>query len=485
MQINIKSTIFSFAALLLLASCEGGYQKADVYANAQVQIYPDYTGVTLPVNIAPANFRINQEGDAYQVVMTAGGKEYYREASTDNEVIIPEDSWHKMLADNKNGKIQIAVGVKRDGKWTEYKPITNYVSGDTIDRYLVYRLLYPGYELWNEMGIYQRNLTNYDETPILENRDFGKQCINCHTFRQNSTRDFMLHVRGKNGGTLISHDGKVKKVAPKCPTVKMGATYAGWHPSGQFIAFSMNEIQQFFHSSGQKPIEVSDLAADLGVYDIANDVIITSPELSGDNAMETFPAWTPDGKTLYFCRGNAYTKNTSFDSLRYDLWRVSFDAKARTFGKLECVYEASATKHTVSLPRVSPDGRYVVFVEFDYGNFSIWHKEADLAILDTKTGKMRRIEEINSKDVDSFHTWSSTGRWMVFSSKRMDGGWARPYFAHFNITTGRFDKPFVLPQKSPSFYETFMKTYNLPELITSPIKNEGLLKLIQSGLKAQ
>ena len=309
MQINIKSTIFSFAALLLLASCEGGYQKADVYANAQVQIYPDYTGVTLPVNIAPANFRINQEGDAYQVVMTAGGKEYYREASTDNEVIIPEDSWHKMLADNKNGKIQIAVGVKRDGKWTEYKPITNYVSGDTIDRYLVYRLLYPGYELWNEMGIYQRNLTNYDETPILENRDFGKQCINCHTFRQNSTRDFMLHVRGKNGGTLISHDGKVKKVAPKCPTVKMGATYAGWHPSGQFIAFSMNEIQQFFHSSGQKPIEVSDLAADLGVYDIANDVIITSPELSGDNAMETFPAWTPDGKTLYFCRGNAYTKN--------------------------------------------------------------------------------------------------------------------------------------------------------------------------------
>ena len=295
----------------------------------------------------------------------------------------------------------------------------------------------------------------------------------------------MLHVRGKNGGTLISHDGKVKKVAPKCPTVKTGATYAGWHPSGQFIAFSMNEIQQFFHSSGQKPIEVSDLAADLGVYDIANDVIITSPELSGDNAMETFPAWTPDGKTLYFCRGNAYTKNTSFDSLRYDLWRVSFDAKARTFGKPECVYEASATKHTVSLPRVSPDGRYVVFVEFDYGNFSIWHKEADLAILDTKTGKVRRIEEINSKDVDSFHTWSSTGRWMVFSSKRMDGGWARPYFAHFNITTGRFDKPFVLPQKSPSFYETFMKTYNLPELITSPIKNEGLLKLIQSGLKAQ
>lgn len=472
------------ACMLLLASCESGYRKADNLAATEASISPDYSGVTLPQNIAPTNFRINLQGDAYQVVLSAGGKEYYREASADNSVVIPEDAWHSMLSENAGKRMTITIGVKRDGQWTEYRPATNTISRDTIDSWLAYRLLYPGYELWNEMGIYQRNLTCYDETPIVENKAFGKQCVNCHTFRQNSTADFMLHVRGKNGGTLISHNGSVRKVNPRCPTVKQGATYAAWHPGGQFIAFSMNDIQQFFHSSGQKPIEVSDLAADMGVYDIERDVILTSPLLSGDNAMETFPAWTPDGKTLYFCRSNPYNGSTPLDSLRYDLWRVGFDAATRQFGTPECVYSASSTRHSVSLPRVSPDGRYVVFAIANYGNFTIWHPEADLAMLDTHTGKVRRLNEVNSSSVESFHTWSSTGRWLVFSSKRMDGGWARPYFAHFNPKTGRFGKPFVLPQKDPSFYDTYMKTYNLPELITSPVSNQkSLLEAIFSTAK--
>ncbi len=478
---NIKNIILSVASFTLLAACESGYKQPDALVKSQPHIYPDYAGVTLPCNIAPTNFRVEQAADAYQVVVSSNGKEYYRSVSTDADVVIPEDSWHDMLNDNKGGKVTITIGVKRQGKWTEYRPITNVISRDTIDSYLAYRLIYPGYELWNEMGIYQRDLTNFDENTILDNRSFDKKCVNCHTFRQNSTSDFMVHVRGKNGGTLISHDGSVRKVSPRCPTVKMGATYARWHPSGKFIAFSMNDIQQFFHSSGQKPIEVSDLAANLGVYDVEHDVIITSPGLSGNDAMETFPEWSPDGKTLFYCRGNAYTKGTPFDSLRYDLWSVSFDAKTRQFGTPKCVYQASAKHHTVSLPRVSPNGRYVVFVEFNYGNFSIWHPEADLAMVDLKTGQVRHLNELNSRNVESFHTWSSTGRWFVFSSKRMDGGWARPYFAHFDKRTGRFTKPFVLPQKSPSFYDTFMKTYNLPELITSPVKNQNeLVKAIGS-----
>ncbi len=478
---NIKNIILSVASFTLLAACESGYKQPDALVKSQPHIYPDYAGVTLPCNIAPTNFRVEQAADAYQVVVSSNGKEYYRSVSTDADVVIPEDSWHEMLNDNKGGKVTITIGVKRQGKWTEYRPITNMISRDTIDSYLAYRLIYPGYELWNEMGIYQRDLTNFNETTILDNRSFDKKCVNCHTFRQNSTSDFMVHVRGKNGGTLISHDGSVRKVSPHCPTVKMGATYARWHPSGKFIAFSMNDIQQFFHSSGQKPIEVSDLAADLGVYDVEHDVIITSPGLSGNDAMETFPEWSPDGKTLFYCRGNAYTKDTPFDSLRYDLWSVSFDAKTRQFGTPKCVYQASAKHHTVSLPRISPDGRYVVFVEFNYGNFSIWHPEADLAMVDLKTGQVRCLNELNSRNVESFHTWSSTGRWIVFSSKRMDGGWARPYFAHFDKRTGRFTKPFVLPQKSPSFYDTFMKTYNLPELITTPVTNQKeLIKAIGS-----
>ena len=156
----IKHIILSLATLALLAACDGGYKRPDAYAKTQPHIYPVYAGVTLPCNIAPTNFRIEQTGDAYQVVVTSGGKEYIRSVSDDADVVMSEDSWHEMLNTNKGGKITITIGVKREGKWTEYRPITNMISRDTIDSYLAYRLIYPGYELWNEMGIYQRNLTN-------------------------------------------------------------------------------------------------------------------------------------------------------------------------------------------------------------------------------------------------------------------------------------------------------------------------------------
>ena len=40
--------------------------------------------------------------------------------------------------------------------------------------YIAYRLIDPGYQLWNEMGIYQRELASFDQEPILENRLMDK-----------------------------------------------------------------------------------------------------------------------------------------------------------------------------------------------------------------------------------------------------------------------------------------------------------------------
>ena len=71
-------------------------------------------------------------------------------------------------------EIFIRIAVRQNGSWTGFTDIKDTVSQDPIDPYLVYRLLYPGYELWNEMGIYQRDLTGYEEFPVLENKDFGK-----------------------------------------------------------------------------------------------------------------------------------------------------------------------------------------------------------------------------------------------------------------------------------------------------------------------
>ncbi|MBM3837502.1 MAG: hypothetical protein FJ398_05995 [Verrucomicrobia bacterium] len=82
--------------------------------------------------------------------------------------------------------------------------------------------------------------------------------------------------------------------------------------------------------------------------------------------------------------------------------------------------------------------------------------------------KYRRLD-INSDQADSWHSWSSNSRWIVFSSKRRDGLFARPYFSYVD-ERGTFHKPFLLPQKDPAFYDSFIKTFNLPEFIRAPIR---------------
>lgn len=467
----MKTIHILFAVLLVIVSqsCTEQCSKPDVFTDSIPDIYPDYTGVTFPVNIAPPNFIIRESGEAYQTEIGCGETTDILYASKHPEVIIPPKAWGKLLQKATGKEIFIRITLLNKGKWKRYADIKDTISTEPIDAYLAYRLLYPGYELWNEMGIYQRNLTNYEETAIAENRSFGKQCINCHTFNQNSPETMMVHVRGKSGGTLIAKNGKVKKIDTKPEGFKNSGTYAAWHPSGRYIAFSMNEIQQFFHSSGRKPIEVSDLAADLMVYDTDKQICLTDSLICGDKYMETFPNWTPDGKTIYFCRGNAYKEKLPLDSIRYDLCSVGFDPASGEFSNLKCVYKASEQGKSVSFPRVSPDGKHLMFTLSDYGNFSIWHPESELCLLTFSTGEIRLMNEVNSNDVESFHTWSSSGRWFVFSSKRLDGLWARPFFASFNSETGKAGKPFLLPQKNPRFYDTFTKTYNLPELIKEPV----------------
>ena len=76
--------------------------------------------------------------------------------------------------------------------------------------------------------------------------------------------------------------------------------------------------------------------------------------------------------------------------------------------------------------------------------------------------------EINSAENDSYHSWSQDGRWIVFSSKRYNGMYSAPHFSYFD-ESGKFHKPFILPQKDPLFYESFLLNYNIPELLNSKI----------------
>lgn len=450
---------------LLLCSCSGRPDNATLQS-VEPEIFPTLSGATLPVNIAAPSFRIEEEADEFYTEIGIAGQEPSI-AVKGRDVCPPLKKWHKLLGEASGGSIYYRIYARIDSRWLQYADIVCPVSEYPVDRYLVYRLLYPGYELWNRMGIYQRDLMDYTQTPVIENSSIDRQCINCHSFADSSPQTMMIHVRGPKGGTVIRRNGSEKKVNPKVEGMQNGATYPAWHPSGRYIAFSANDIRQYFHSSGQKTIEVSDLSSDMTLYDVEADKAVTIPGLAGEEWMETFPTWSPDGKTLYFCRAKGYEAGTALDSIRYDLCSIGFNPATGNFGEPTTLVNAADNGQSISFPRVSPDGRYLLYTLATYGNFSIWHPESDLWLLDLKNGATQPLTELNSDDVESYHSWSSNGRWIVFSSKRLDGLWSVPFIASFE--NGKTGKPFPLPQQNPDFYRNFMLTYNLPEFITAPI----------------
>ncbi|MGN0309125.1 MAG: cytochrome C biosynthesis protein, partial [Bacteroides sp.] len=182
-----------FLLLLIALSGCNAYHPADRQTDERPIIYPSYEAVTFPCNIAPPNFKVCTEGERYQVELGVVGEEPAFHVSTiESTVTIPPRQWRKLTEQSLGKSIYFRISIRHEGEWVRYADITNRISEHPIDAYLTYRLLYPGYELWNEMGIYQRELSSYKETPIVENRNFGHQCVNCHSYNQYRPDEMML-----------------------------------------------------------------------------------------------------------------------------------------------------------------------------------------------------------------------------------------------------------------------------------------------------
>jgi hypothetical protein len=468
----------------MLAACSTKVENA-TQTNIELNIYPDYKGVTIPCNIAPINFAITDSVKIDAILISCNSDTLTAEVSN-NCTKIDIDKWHNFLADKGGKTLTFTPCGKTDGKWLAYKPFNVEVSSDSIDKTLVYRLIPPGYEIWNRMGIYQRDLETYNERAIYENR-YGKgNCVNCHSFCTNNPDQMMLHVRVNMAGTYVFSDNIIGKVEGDFSKFAANPTYPYWHPSGRFIAFSLNKIYQDFHTADPNIIEVFDDVSDVIVFDLENKAIISSPLTCTTNAFETFPCFSPDGKWLYFCTSQAFDSvKWNYKNAHYSICRIGFDAEKKEFGTtVDTVVNAAAMGKSASFPRISPDGRFLLFTLSDYGNFSIWHNEADLKMIDLTTGDSVCTDNINSTYTESYHSWSSNSRWVVLSSRRGNGLYTRPYFAHLN-TDGTFSKPMLLPQQNPQeYYQKLFFSYNIPELVKSEVdltarKTDQLVRKMQ------
>ena len=469
-------TIFTVVMLVggLLVSCSEDIRISRTY-NTPPVIFPDYTDVTIPPNIAPLCFKLVDSGDYYKMARAIfeTGTQRLELKAKKGQFSIPVSTWKKLMKDAASSTLSVTIQAKEQGQWVSYPAFRIFVAQERIDPWLVYRLIEPGYEIFNELGIYQRCLENFDEHVIVNNRRSGYNCVNCHSFCMQNPEKMLFHMRGHNPATLLIDGNHVEKLNTKTAQTMSPLVYPSWHPSGNYVAFSVNDIKQSFHSTNPNRIECFDNASNVVVYDVNKHEIITTPALYSDSVFETFPTFSPDGKTLYFCSSDSVKMPEKYYDVKYSLCAISFDPESCRFGtSVDTLYQAKSGGRSVSFPRVSPDGRLLMFTLAGYGNFSIWHKDADLYIIDLQNKKMFSLDALNSPDVESYHSWSSNSRWAVFSSRRIDGLYTRLYIAHID-SEGNATKPFLLPQKDVDFYHRFMKSYNIPELVTGKVKQNG------------
>ena len=239
--------------------------------------------------------------------------------------------------------------------------------------------------------------------------------------------------------------------------------------------------------------------------------------------LDCFPFWSPDGRYVYYVSAHWERLDTTaldfeliqnYKAVQYNLYRIPFDEQTRTFGPRQLMYDAVARNRSVTLPRISPDGRWLMFTEARFGVFHIWHSDADLYLLDLARAEPQEevvhtiithvpnpadpnepmlfqqaradsireclgalvplpenvmpADSLNSHDCESYHSWSSNGSWVVFSSRRVDGNFTRPFIAHHD-GNGHFTKPFELPQDDPQFHREFLRSYNIPEFMSGPV----------------
>lgn len=450
------------------------------------RIHPDYCGLAVPPNIAPLNFRIEEPGQLFFVRLRSRQGAPAEILSRSGDIEIPPDAWRRLLAANRGEQLSVDVYARSsEGVWRRYQTLTNEIAAEEIDPYVAYRVLRPDAVYYRNIGIYQRHLESYESSPVLHGRWFGEGCLNCHAFLNWDPSQLSLHARSRYGEAALLVQGDHRH------TVAARLGYAAWHPSGKLVVFSQFNIQLYYHTARGHTRGATDSDSRLTCYRLDQRTLKLFAPIADKARLETHPAWSPDGRYLYFASApKPWADGQSFPAdhyahVQYDLKRVRYDVQTDQWGPVETVLPAARTGRSNVSPRISPDGRFLLFCMCNYGEFPVYQPDSDLYLLNLASVKYWKLE-CNSPCADSWHCWSSNGRWIVFSSKRPTGVFTRLYLCHVD-KDGHTSKPFILPQRDPDCYDDLLSVYNLPEFMTGPVQTSpaALLQMVRDTQRVQ
>jgi tetratricopeptide (TPR) repeat protein len=185
--------------------------------------------------------------------------------------------------------------------------------------------------------------------------------------------------------------------------------------------------------------------------------------------------WSPDGRYLVFARAQATDPNppgvplakfaNDPDELQiaYDLYRVPF--RNGEGGTPEPIAGASQNGMSNTFPKVSPDGRWIVFAQCRNGE--LMRPDSQLYIVPAEGGPARRMRS-NTPHMNSWHSFSPNGRWLVFSSKARSP-YTQMYLTHIDAEGN--DSPAILIDNSTAAN----RAVNIPEFVN--VAPDGLRQI--------
>lgn len=213
----------------------------------------------------------------------------------------------------------------------------------------------------------------------------------------------------------------------------------------------------------------------LAWYNRATGRLQPLPGADDPRFVQTGAVWSPDGKYLVFARAPsqdpypegaklaAFANDPNETQIQFDLYRIPFNEGRG--GKPEPVAGASHNGMSNTFPKVSPDGRWIVFTQCRNG--LLMRPDSQLYIVPFSGGHARRMRA-NTPLMNSWHSFSPNGRWLVFSSKSRS-----PYTQMFltHIDENGNDSPPVLIENSTAAN----RAVNIPEFVNIPAG--GLLSI--------
>src|SRR5208283_794187 len=199
------------------------------------------------------------------------------------------------------------------------------------------------------------------------------------------------------------------------------------------------------------------------------------PGADNPRYVQTNPVWSPDGKYVVFARAGAKDPRPEGQKLperanapeetqiQYDLYRIPFNEGKG--GQAVAIEGASHNGMSNSFPKVSPDGRWIIFVECR--NAQLMRPDSQLYIVPVEGGVARRLRS-NTSLMNSWHSFSPNGRWLVFSSKSRS-----PYTQMFltHLDDEGNDSPGILIENSTAAN----RAVNIPEFVNIP--SDGMISI--------